>query len=75
MKKTSIYLSADDDARLERIARSEGRSRADVIRTAITAYEAEVVPDREFECAGIGRGPGDSAADLTEETLLEGFGE
>lgn len=75
MKKTSVYLSTEDDARLERLARSEHRSRAEVIRVALARYESEVVRDRQFACAGSGRGPGDSAADLTDETLLEGFGE
>ena len=76
MRKTSIYL---DDALAERIRRTAertGKSQAKVIRDAIAEYtEKKAPPKRQFTLAGIADCPGLSAADLTEEELLEGFGE
>jgi predicted DNA-binding protein len=73
VKKTSVYLSEAEVARLARLAEQEGTSQADVIRKAIGAY-ASRVDDREFRLLRSGRGPGTSVADITEEELLAGFG-
>jgi predicted transcriptional regulator len=74
VKKTSVYLTEREEARLERLSRALGRTKAAIIREAIATYEP-VPPDREFRMAGAGHGPGDSVADLTEEELLDGFGD
>lgn len=74
MKKTSVYLSEREVARLERLSRDLGRPKAEIIREAIATYEPGP-PDRQFRSFGAGEGPGDSVADYTEEELLEGFGE
>jgi predicted transcriptional regulator len=74
MKKTSVYLTEREVARLERLSRDLGRPKAELIREAIATYDPEP-PDRNFRLAGAGEGPGDSIADYTEEELLEGFGE
>ncbi|MEX0783047.1 MAG: CopG family transcriptional regulator [Dehalococcoidia bacterium] len=48
MKKTSVYLSDDDRARLARLAEREGKSQALVMREALALYDAQT-PDRDFE--------------------------
>ncbi|HEX9234735.1 MAG TPA: CopG family transcriptional regulator [Actinomycetota bacterium] len=75
MKKTSVYLSDEETDRLERIARKEGISQAQVIRNAIRGYVPRTEGPRDFAMARSGRGPGTSVADLPEEELLAGFGE
>jgi hypothetical protein len=74
MRKTSVYLTADESARLARLAEREGTSQAEVIRRAIRVYEPETLGDRNFSLARSADGPGGSMADLSEDELLEGFG-
>ncbi|HEU0189909.1 MAG TPA: CopG family transcriptional regulator [Mycobacterium sp.] len=74
MQKTSVYLNADEAARIAMLADREGTSQAEVIRRAIRSYEPSVGGDRNFALVGSGEGPGDSVADYTEEELLDGFG-
>ena len=69
-----MYLSAADRARLERLARSEGKSQAEVIRAALVHYAKSSVPDRRFALEGVGSFGGD-AARLSEEESLRGFGD
>lgn len=75
MKKTSIYLDEADVDRLRRLAQREGRSQAEIVRTAILVYESVVKPDRNFALTASGAGDGRSAADIPEEELLQGFGD
>ncbi len=42
MKKTSVYLTEEDLARLRRLAAIEGVSQALVVREAISAYDTSV---------------------------------
>lgn len=72
--KTSVYLNADEIARLATLAEREGASQAEVIRRAIRLYEPQRRGDRNFSLAGSADGPGGSVADLNEDELLEGFG-
>jgi predicted transcriptional regulator len=74
MRKTSVYLTAEEVGRLGILAEREGTSQAEVIRRAIKAYEPERRGGREFSLVGVAEGPGGSIADLTEAELLEGFG-
>ncbi len=74
MKKTSIYLDDTDIERLRRLASREGRSQADIVRSALAAYEAQSKPDRNFALARAWEGDGTSVADIPEEELLRGFG-
>ncbi len=74
MKKTSLYLDDADLERLRRLAREEGRSQAEIVRAAITAYETQPKPDRNFAIDGAWEGAGTSVADIPEEELLRGFG-
>jgi predicted transcriptional regulator len=73
--KTSVYLNDEEVARLAALAEREGTSQAEVLRRAIRLYEPEQHGDRNFSLVGSAEGPGGSIADLTEEELLEGFGE
>jgi len=74
MRKTSVYLAADEIARLAALAQREGISQAEVIRRAIRLYEPEREGDRNFALTGCADGPGGSIADVPEGELLEGFG-
>ncbi len=74
VKKTSIYLDDADFERLQRLARTEGRSQAEIVRSAIAAYDAQHKPDRTFAISGAWDGDGTSVADIPEEELLRGFG-
>lgn len=75
MHKTSVYLTDEEIARLAALAQREGTSQAEVLRRAIRRYEPEQHGDRNFSLIGSAEGPGGSIADLTDEELLEGFGE
>lgn len=74
MQKTSVYLDAADVERLRRLASREGRSRAEIIRLAIAAYEGRLQRDRHLALTGAWTGDGTSVADVPERELLEGFG-
>ena len=74
MKKTSLYLDDADLERLRRLAREEGRSQAEIVRAAISAYDTQRTPDRTFAIDGAWEGDGTSVADIPEEELLRGFG-
>lgn len=74
MRKTSVYLSEADVARLRRLADWLDVSQAQVIRDALERYDRSFEPDRNFAVARSGRGPGTAIADIPEDELLEGFG-
>jgi len=74
VQKTSVYLNAEEIARLASLAQREGISQAEVIRRAIRLYEPRRPANRDFSLVGSADGPGGSVADVTEEQLLEGFG-
>ena len=75
MRKTSVYLDDDHVERLRRAADAEGRSQAEILRDAIVLYTSQTRRTRSFAMDGVAHGPGGSIADLTEEEMLEGFGE
>jgi hypothetical protein len=75
VRKTSLYLAESDRARLRRLAEQEGRSQADIVRAAISAYELSREAPRQFLVEGSWSGDGSSVADVSEEELLVGFGE
>lgn len=74
MKKTSVYLEDSDVERLRRIAAEEGRSQAEIVRAALSAYEQAHKLPRAFALEGAWAGDGSSVADVPEEDLLVGFG-
>ncbi len=73
MKRTTIYLPDQLKRQVSRVADSEGRSEADVIRDAVaTAISARRAPDPQIPLVPQGLGAPD-IAERTEE-LLDGFG-
>jgi predicted DNA-binding protein len=75
VRKTSVYLSDAEAARLAALAQQEGISQADVIRRAIRQYIPEQRGTRRFALANSADGPGGSIADVPSGELLDGFGE
>jgi predicted DNA-binding protein len=75
VRKTSVYLTLEEIARLAALADREGTSQAEVIRRAIRLYEPERTGDRSFALSGVADGPGGSVAEVSEDELLEGFGD
>jgi hypothetical protein len=72
MEKTTVYLTTEQKRALERAARAEGRSEADLIREgieAVTTRHRVVEPTIPLYESGV---PG--LAERADE-LLEGFGE
>ena len=74
VRKTSVYLTDEQAERLARHVEEEGRSQADILRDAITAYRPPEAADRDFALDGCVTGPGGSVADVDEDELLRGFG-
>ncbi|HYZ11557.1 MAG TPA: ribbon-helix-helix protein, CopG family [Actinomycetota bacterium] len=74
MRKTSVYLTEEQAARLKRLAAAEGRPEAEILREAIERYP-EPERRRKILCYAVADGPGDAIEHLSEEALLEGFGE
>jgi Arc/MetJ-type ribon-helix-helix transcriptional regulator len=74
VKKTSVYLDDSDVERLRRIVAEEGRSQAEIVRAALSAYERARTAPRAFALEGTWAGDGSSVADVPEGDLLAGFG-
>jgi predicted DNA-binding protein len=77
MRKTSVYLDQRESDRLAELARSEGRSQAEIIREAITAYVPHGKGDSDFAlAAGFARIDDDPRpiSEIPEHELLDGFG-
>ena len=77
MKKTSLYLTEEDQQLLKRLADTTQSSQAQVVREALALYAVRTLPtpDGDFALFNAGQGPGDSVKDIPEEELLKGFGE
>jgi len=78
VRKTSVYLTERESERLAELARSEGRSQAEIIREAISAYVPAGRGDGEFAlAAGFARIDDDprSIAEIPQDELLHGFGQ
>jgi predicted DNA-binding protein len=77
VRKTSVYLTERESRRLAELARAEGRSQAEIIREAITAYVPRGRGDDEFAlAAGFRRIDGDARpiSEIPKDELLDGFG-
>lgn len=71
--KTTVYLDAGDYRRLKTLARSKGRTTADLVREAVSQYATREQPRLRPRSIGAGSSrTGDVAA--RAETLLAGFG-
>ena len=77
VRKTSVYLSERESRRLAELARSEGRSQAEIIREAITAFVPAGRSEGELAlAAGFPRVDEDPRpiSEIPEDELLDGFG-
>lgn len=75
MKRTTIKLPDELDARLRFEAERRGMTISELTREAI-AHHLEDGPRRRLKAAGAGRGDGSSVADRIDDLLREtGFGE
>lgn len=78
MRKTSIYLSDEQADRLACLAQAEGRSQAEIIREAISAYRSRPNQDRNYAVAGnferidLSSRP---ISEISKVELMRGFGE
>jgi hypothetical protein len=72
VRKTTIYLPDELKRRIERAARANGMSEAEVIRLAIDRYtQADASPRPKLPLFNSGRG---DIAERIDEILTEGFG-
>lgn len=78
VRKTSVYLTERESRRLAELAQSEGRSQAEIIREAITAYVPSGKGDGDFAlAAGFARIDNDPRpiSEIPKDELLDGFGQ
>ncbi|HEX9889493.1 MAG TPA: hypothetical protein VGA69_08465 [Nitriliruptorales bacterium] len=73
MRKTSVYLTDVEFQRLGTLARRTGRTKAQLVREAIAAYDPS--PQGELSFIASGAGDGTSVIDLPRRQRLAGFGE
>jgi len=73
MEKTTVYLPEDLKAALERVAREEGRSEAEILREALRA-RVGARPWTRPRIPLTGKGLGDPTLAERAEELLDGFG-
>ena len=71
--KTTVYLDADDYARIKDIARAEGRAPAELVREAVAAFAQSRRPQRNPSSIGVGHSKRGDVAERAEE-LLVGMG-
>ena len=70
MRKTSVYLTADEAEGLRRMAVREGRPQAELIREGIRRVLAEAVePQRAFRSMAVGRSGGRKPRHWTSDEL------
>ena len=76
MRKTSLYLTEEDQELLKHLADTTHSSQAQVLREALALYAVRTLStSQEFALFGVAEGPGDSVKDIPEGDLLKGFGE
>lgn len=75
MKKTSVYLEPEIDLALARLARAEGKSKAQVIRDALAKAAAKAPKQPRIKAIGVGHGPGDVSENVDRYLRETGFGE
>lgn len=72
MVKTTVYLPEALKRRLEHVARAQGRSEAEVIRTALAEFTA--AQERPRPKLPLFSSLGEPIAERVDELLAEGFG-
>jgi hypothetical protein len=73
MRRTTVYLPDELKAAIERAAESQGKSEAEVIRSALVAATADQAPPRPRLPLFDSGDP--TLAERVDEALAEGFGE
>jgi hypothetical protein len=74
MKKTSIYIEPDVDVALARRAAAEGKTKAEIIRTALREAAAGSLRVKP-KAIGVFSGPGDLSDDFDRHLAETGFGD
>ena len=76
MKKTTLYLDPEVDRAVARLARAQGRSKAEIMREAI-AEKARDADRPRFTAIGVitGDGPGDVSQNVDRYLAETGYGE
>jgi predicted DNA-binding protein len=78
MRKISVYLDDELADHLARLAHTEGRPQAEIVREAISSYRPAPKRDRNFALSGnFERIDTDSRpiSEIPEDELMRGFGE
>lgn len=73
MKKTTVYLEAEVDLALDRLAAVRRVSKAEVIRAALRDVTRHVERPR-ITAIGVAQGPGDVADNVDRHLAETGFG-
>jgi len=71
VEKTTVYLVSSDYRRLKALARSEGRSAADLVREAVALYVARKGTGALPASVGIGRSGRGDLSEKAEDLLAE----
>ena len=69
MKRTTVYLEEQTDLNLSQLARQQGRSKAELIREALTTYVEQRAPRPLPRSVGMGRSGVPDLAEHDEELL------
>jgi plasmid stability protein len=73
MRRTTIYLTDELKAALERTAAAQGKSEAEVVRSALAAATAQQAPPRPR--VPLFRSGDPTLAERVDQELAAGFGE
>jgi len=71
VEKTTVYLVSADYRRLKALARSEGRSAADLVREAVAQYVTRRGTGSRPASVGIGRSGRGDLSERAEDLLAE----
>ena len=72
MRKTSVYLTADEAEGLRRLAVREGRSQAELLREGVRRLLGKTPPEqRSFRTLGAGRSDGTAPRRWTSGELYD----
>lgn len=73
LRKTSLYIDADVDRGLARIAARDAVTKAEAIRRILAEAVAALPPRPRIAAIGLAEGPGDLVDNI--DKYMEGFGE
>ena len=70
MRKTTVYLTDEEAAALQRVAAQTGRSQSELIREGVRVVTS-AAEERRFRSMGKGEGTGEPVGRMAEELLAE----